>query len=51
VVREINHIEFVTDYTDVSLTHHRTGEGNMEYRVFTYNQADIYVDKVTVNKI
>ena len=51
VVRDINQIDFGTEYTDVTLNFYRTGEGNMEYRVFTYNNADIYVDQITVNRI
>jgi len=51
VVKDITRSDFGTDYSDVSLTFYRTGEGNMEYRVFTYNQADIYVDQVTVTRI
>ncbi|MBU0648361.1 hypothetical protein KJ855_04245 [Patescibacteria group bacterium] len=39
------------DYTDITLNFYRTGDGNMEYRVYSFNNADITVDKVTVNKI
>lgn len=39
------------EYAEFTLNFYRTGEGTMEYRVFTYNVADITVDKITVNKI
>jgi hypothetical protein len=51
VYSELDRTEFGTDYTDVTLTYYRTGDGVMEYRVFYTNVADVYLDKITVKKI
>ncbi|MFA4930651.1 MAG: hypothetical protein WC570_02160 [Patescibacteria group bacterium] len=39
------------NYTDITLNFYRSGQGTMEYRVYTYNVTDITVDKITVDKI
>ena len=53
VFKDLTYNDFTADntYTDISLNFYRTGYGVMEYRVFTYNNADITVDKVTVTRI
>jgi hypothetical protein len=40
-----------TGYTDISVFYYRTGEGNMEYRVYTDGLTDITLDSITVKKI
>jgi hypothetical protein len=52
VVKDVKGYELSnTDYTDITLNYYRTGAGTMEYRVYSYNLTDIYVDKITVTKI
>ncbi|MFZ5392063.1 MAG: hypothetical protein ACOZAR_02605 [Patescibacteria group bacterium] len=51
VWQNLNNDSLKSTYRNFTLNFYRTGEGTMEYRVYTYGNADIIIDKITVKKI
>ncbi len=51
VWKNLNARSIKSDYTEIPLYFYRTGEGNMEYRVYFYDQTNIYLDSYEVNQI